>query len=75
MQFDDDALPRYDCAKGWCTECPIYSPIEAETNVTVDAPLIAFQLYEKQFKCNIHDALKIGEKECPKCERRKQKNE
>ena len=68
IPFDKDSLPRYDCAKGWCTKCPTYKLIPTETNATVDDPIISFQQYETRYKCNEHDALKKGIKVCPKCE-------
>ena len=60
IPFAQDSLPRYDCAKGWCTECPTYKPIPTEKNATVDDPCISFHQYETRYKCSEHDALKKG---------------
>ena len=74
IPFDQDLLPCYYCAKGWCTEFPTYRPIPTEKNTTIDDPSIAFQQYETQYKCNEHDALKKGLQVCPKYEQRRMRN-
>ena len=74
IPFDQDSLPRYDCAKRLCTECPTYKLIPTKKNATVDDPCNSFHQYKTRYKCSEYDALKKGIKVCQKCERRRKKN-